>query len=428
MADRGGLTLKSGKIGRVNCLRQQYLMPGEIMKMNVAGDVKLEALRERDALRINAKIVSFWTPIRWLMTDFPTYVTEGSESSTATKGTTAVTNLSDLGIGTGYTSATNIWDVFENNIIKIHNEWFKWPESSDVSSIPEDGNIAVPLSKAWSRCREQSEPIQDEDTDVTGSGTALFDVRTLAETQARFRSAVKRDQLSMGRWMELSKLMFDVDGSREVDKVPVKISEAEVGVQPRDMPATDGAGLGQWQSLYDFKVNHDIGTFTAPEHGLISHFLIVRFASITECVMPLATTRANWFETVADPEYISQARLQQVQIQDLIPNTSATSLGYLPSDWKWKCDHDVIGTRIEAMDSFPFMKAPETQAHGKDATRIKNAFRSSRFGDYVVDLYFTEKSRQPIGTSMDSYFTGMIGDAKGQNQTNATYPHGGKML
>ena len=87
-----------------------------------------------------------------------------------------------------------------------------------------------------------------------------------------------------------------------------------------------------------------------------------------------------------------------------------------------------VGTRVHALDSFPFMEAPTTQANAKDATRIKNAFRSKHLGDYVSDIYFTENSRLPIGTSMDSYFSGMIQDAKGSNQSGAELPKGGKML
>ena len=71
---RGGLTLKSGIIGRVNCLRQQIMMPGERMSINMSGKVRLETLRERDVFRINAHLASFMTPLRWLVPDWTDYV------------------------------------------------------------------------------------------------------------------------------------------------------------------------------------------------------------------------------------------------------------------------------------------------------------------------------------------------------------------
>ena len=70
---RGGNTFKTGKIGRINCLRQQLMMPGEKMNIGISGTVKLEALRERDVMRINAHLATFATPLRWVWTDFPQY-------------------------------------------------------------------------------------------------------------------------------------------------------------------------------------------------------------------------------------------------------------------------------------------------------------------------------------------------------------------
>ena len=422
---RGGLSLKPGKIGRVNCLRQQLLMPGERMDLDINGSVRLEALRERDMLRINAHMATFLTPVRWLMPDFPQYVTEGATTSVV-KPMLAVEDLSRYGLGTSYSTPTGIWDIFQKSVLQIYNNWYKWPEDPDAATWQEDGNVAVPLSKTWSRCRYDFNPGSTSDY-MVGAATQ-FDLRLLAETQGKFRSAMKRDILSFGRWMELVQQMYGMDGSREVDQVPMKISEVEVGVQPREIAATDGAGLGQFQSLYDFGVNHSIRQVTAPEHCVMTTMLVVRFASITESVMPLATNTVNYENTVADPEALAVAFPEDVRVEDVIPDNNATLLGYLPSGWRWRCDHDVIGPRVEAQDSFPFMEAPAIQSHGKDATRVKNAFRSSRFGDYLCDLYFHEESSQPLKGAMESYFSGMVDDAIGVKNTNAEFPHGGKML
>lgn len=80
-AKRGGHTLKTGKIGRVNCLRQQIMMPGERINCNMSGKVRLEALRERDVMRINAHLGVFMTPLRWLWSDFTDYVKQGPDTA-----------------------------------------------------------------------------------------------------------------------------------------------------------------------------------------------------------------------------------------------------------------------------------------------------------------------------------------------------------
>ena len=101
----------------------------------------------------------------------------------------------------------------------------------------------------------------------------------------------------------------------------------------------------------------------------------------------------------------------------------------VPAGWQWRCEHDVIGKSVDDRDSFPYMLAPTTQAECKDATRVKDAFRSQALDDYLVDVYFSEEGYQPIGDAMDSYMSGMMDDLQvstgGRNQE---LPKGGKQL
>jgi hypothetical protein len=424
---RGGLTLKSGKIGRCNVLRQQIMMPGERMNMSIEGSVRLETLRERDVFRINAHLATFMTPLRWLVSDWPTYVkTNGVSGTIPSLG--AAPNLAKYGIG-AYNSAiisSGCYQFWEDAPLRIYNEWYKWPENADSTSWNDDGEIAVPLSKNWSRARFDIDPSVSNDYTQQSLGDS-FDIRELAVTQARFRSAMKRETLSFNRWMELVKQTWKGDGSREVDQVPIMLDQVEVGVNPRDMPATDGASLGQWQSIYDFGVDHQIRGIVAPEHCIITTILVVRFGSITEAKHPLAEV-ADPFVMTADPEYLGSAQPELVQLSDVFMSDSSTDVGYLPAGWQWRSDHDVIGELVDTADSFPYMDAPTTQAECKDATRTKDAFRSTRLGDYLVDVYFKEDCNQPIGTAMDSYMSGMVDHTRNMGNSNDEFPHGGKQL
>ena len=422
---RGGLSLKPGKIGRCNVLRQQLLMPGERMTINMQGKVRLETLRERDVFRINAHIATFMTPLRWLVPTWPDYVK--NPGSTSIPGI-LTPNLEKYGIGAYNSGAisSGCYEFWKDAPLKIYNEWFKWPESPDATEWDDDGNIAVPLSSTWSRMRFDATP-QDTTDYIQQTLTDQFDVRDLAETQSRFRSAMKRDVLSFNRWMELIKLQWKGDGSREVDQVPIMLSQAEIGVNPRDMPATDGSGLGQWQSLYDFGVNHQVRGVVAPEHCVVTTMLTVRFGAITENRHPLAQVTDEG-TLIADPEIMSVEKPQSVTAREVFMTDSSTVLGYLPAGWQWRSDHDVIGARIDALDSFPYMRIPTTQNECKDATRIKNAFRSQRLGDYVADIYFKEDSYQPVGTAMDSYLSGMMDHTMNIGNSNNEFPHGGKQL
>lgn len=423
---RGGLTLKSGKIGRVNCLRQQLLMPGERMNTRINGKVRLETLRERDVFRINAHLATFMTPLRWLVPDWPDYVK--SNGNTGTIPSISAPDLAKYGIGAynPISTSNGCYQYWRDACLRVYNEWYKWPENPDSTSWHDDGEIAVPLSKNWSRCRFKVTPDVSNDYTQSSIGDS-FDIRELALTQARFRSAMKREVLSFNRWMELVKDTWKGDGSREVDQVPMMLDQVEVGVNPRDMPATDGAGLGQWQSIYDFDIDHSIKGVTAPEHCVISTFLVVRFASITEARHPLAEV-SDPATNIADPEWLGAQQPQLVNTDDVFMTDTTTAIGYLPAGWQWRSDHDVIGPRIDAADSFPYMNAPTTQSECKDATRIKDAFRSQRLGDYVVDCYFSEDSYQPHGTAMDSYLSGMMDHTRNIGNSSDEFPHGGKQL
>ena len=427
-AQRGGLTLKTGKIGRVNCLRQQIMMPGERMNMRMNGSVRMETLRERDVMRIHAHCATFMTPLRWVWSDYPQYLREGPDTAVTPPETSGLGNWADLGIGSWNSLAPqNHYTYFQDAYLKCINEWYKWPEDADVTTIEEHGAKAVPLSQAWNRCRYDSTP--DASADYTVAAATDFDVRDLAEVEARFRSAMKRDVFSYNRWMELIDEMYKGDGSREVDQVPIMLDQVEVGVNPREMPATDGASLGQWQSMYDFGVDHSIRGIVAPEHCIITTLLTVRFAPVIEGCMPLANGLRDWHEITADPEYLASQQPQSVELRDVYQTSSATSLGYLPAGWQWRCSHDVIGKSVDSRDSFAYSIPPTTQAEAKDATNVKSAFRSQALDDYLVDIYFSEDCTQPIGDAMDSYMSGMMDEATPRTGgRNDEFPKGGKML
>jgi hypothetical protein len=427
---RGGLTLKTGKIGRCNVLRQQMLMPGERMNVRMSGNVRLESLRERDVMRINAHLAVFMTPVRWLQSDWPDYVKQGSDT-TVTIPAVSETDFSKYGVGSGREDASttiNMKKWFKDAPLRIYNEWYKHPEDADATSWDDNGNKAVPLSSPWSRCRYNY--VSDDTDDYTLNSASTITMQALAMKQAEFRSGLKRDVTSFNRWMEFLKQSWaGSDPSREIDQVPIMLDQTSVGVSPRDMPATDGSSLGTYQSLYDFGVDHSIRGIVAPEHCIVTYILTVRFPAITDTIMPICSPYTTaWWDNVADPEIIGNEHPQAVRTDDVFGDTSATLLGYLPSGWKWRCEHDVIDSKIYKRNSFPYMKVPTTQAECKDATRIKEAFRSQSLGDYMADIYFDERCNQPVGTAADSYFSGMIDDARNVGNSNDEFPFGGKML
>lgn len=421
MTQRGGQTLKTGKIGHVNILRQQMLAPGEVMNVDIKGQCRLESLRERDSLRINAHLAMFMTPVRWLWDEWPNYIKEGP-STALTPPLVQGQDMSSIGVGAYSPDQTSCQRFWFDAVTRVYNEWYIWPEDPDVATWPQDGHKAVPLQHVWNRCRYQATPSETGDYLVQAPADS-FSVADLAHTQARYRSAMDREVMSYNRYMELLKDMYGADGSREVDQVPIMIDQVEVGVNPRDMPATDAAGLGEWQSIFDFGIDHTCKGISFPEHVIVTYALVVRFAPLIEARHPLAIDNLTWWEQVADYDVMQHSQPQTVMGREFMANESTTDFGYLPAGWQWRAGHDVIGKRIDTRDSFPYMLNPTTQQNAKDASRIKQAFRSQSLGDYMVDCYFHENIKSPINTAKESY---MLGDEGARD--NAEFPDQGKML
>mgnify|MGYP000529240858 CR=1 FL=1 len=422
MHDRGGQTIKSGKIGRVNCIRQQIMLPGETANISMKGSVKLESLRERDTLRINAHLAVFSTPLRWLWSGFPDYLKDGPAGVATPPLIGSLQSLDSLGIGSyAATPLADVPEFWRDAYLRVYNEWYKWPEDADATTVNDDGNTAVPLQHVWNRGRYTVDP--SDAADYTVSSGTDFDVRNLAAIQARFRSAMERDVLSYNRYMELVREMYGADGSREVDQVPRMVDQIEVGVTPREMPATDGASLGQWQSLVDFDIDHQLSNVVCPEHCVLTYMLTVRFAPIIEGRAPLSRLPDTWAEFVGDPEMLASMAPVDLEQRDVCTTFSSTTLGFVPAGWHWRGGHDVVGQAVDVRDSFPYMDIPTSATNAKDATRIKPAFRSQSLGDYMADVYVSEKTRSPIGGSLESYFSGMSGSGD-----KAEFPKQGKML
>ena len=384
---RGGFVMRSGEIGYPMILRQQILMPGETMRTYVEGSVRLEALRERDTSRIHARLDSFLQPIRWHYSDISDMIKEGPTS-------TKRPDRAAIGHQCGVGQVATAHEFLRDTCISIYNNHFKWPEANDVTTWPANGHPAVPLSMPWNRLRD-SDVDDDDFTKVSVDTTDDdFDIRDIAAMQAQFRNAISNDFLNFDRFLEICNARFGARGSREVDQVPMHVDQVELGVRPYDYPATDGASLGQFASLYDFNVDHDCGMVTAHEPMVLTQVLTLRFASITESDCNYQAIARDWFGIVGDPHVLSEQPLQAVQSRDLFGVSTQTVQGYLPAGWQWRTEWNHIGPAIDARNSFPFYRDLATK--NRDASTVTNSFRSTSLGDYVVRLYFHQQSLLPL--------------------------------
>ena len=423
--DRGGLVLKTGKIGRMNILRQQMLLPGERLNCRIPnGEIRLTALRERESTRIHARLDAFATPIRWLWSDWPAYIKEGPAT---TKTLPTKTHWgSRLAVG-GDGGNRPIFKPFFDAPLRIYNEWYKWPEDNDITDIGADGPACVNLPMAWTRLQKNDGPqAADRELVTTASSSReKFDIRDLSELQARYRNAIERDWIGHDRYMEIMQELWNAGGSREVDKVPIRIGGADLTSGPRNVYATDSAGLGSVMSLYNFGVNHNFGMVSFPEHMILTYILVLRFDPVAEDEQnPLSQVAdMEWHDIVGDPGMLASERPRNVKRRELADTSSSTALGYLPAGWQWRSRWNHVGTRVDARNTYPVLKTislSTTAAKLRDATQINPAFRSTALGDYSVNLVFDEMSDSPIPGPKSSLYAGAPLAGRG-----SSYPYPG---
>lgn len=437
--ERGGKVIKTGKIGRVNCLRQQLLLPGEVIRSRVRGTIRLTPLRERETSAINARIDCFIQPLRWLWRTFPDYIKHGPYSSSAAVTTAGVqpgthdSRAHRYGIGGDENqTVSNFW---RDSLLRIYNEWYKWPEDTDLGSWGSFNNPygppAIALPTYWTRM-QQYDDFDNADYNVslnTVSNANYVDIRSIAETQARFSQAVERTYLSHGRYIALLREMWNSQGNREVDKVPIRVGMADLSVEPRDVFAVDGSSLGQAQSMYDFDVAHSFGNIVAPEHSILSYLVLLRFESLAEDeINPFSRVdTSNWAEVVGDSGILANTRPQAESLQRLVNstehNTSSSTIGYLPAGWRWRASWNNVGHDIDIRDSFPLYQSLVgsgiTAKTLRQADRVRNAFKSTALGDYYCDLRFSEMSDSPIPSAESGLFAGQ------RSARGSAYPYPG---
>ena len=410
MHDRGGVVLTTGDIGIVNVLRQQLMYPGETIKAQIQGNVRLETLRERDGVPVNCRIDTFLTPLRWLWSDYPDWLREGPASTKSPTKTTAARPLDLLGIGN--TTTANAYKFWTDAVLRIYNEYYKHPEIADRTTITTNQDLkAVPLPISWSRVKSSYAPDSNDDMQFTTPSNRNFDIRVLKEVENRYVAAMRREQLTYERWKAMLREMYDSNGSNEVDQVPFHVNQVSSNMSERDMPATDGPSLGKFQTIMDFGVNHRCGSISAAEHSILTYCMVLRYPSVNEAEgNPYHGVATVPYEALAgDPQLLRAERPEQVNLRHFQPGSATTNIGYLPAGWRHRTRWNHVDSKVRARQTFPIYNSMGSLANTREATRVNVAFRSTALQDYLADFNFTEMSMTLLPTASQSIMSGMAG-------------------
>ena len=149
----GGDINTTGKIGMMNVIRQEWMLPGTFCNPTINGFCRLSPMREQKTSRIHAHLEAFVTPVRWLWTDFPNYLVQGKDTD-LTPPTTDI-YLDDYGIG-AY-NEVSVYQWFKDAPLRVYNEYIKWPENEDITAIDRSQEVAVALP-AYHTCLLYTSP------------------------------------------------------------------------------------------------------------------------------------------------------------------------------------------------------------------------------------------------------------------------------
>ena len=418
--NRGGKSLKVGDIGRLVCLRQHTLLPGETLNASIKGNVRLSALRQQTSVYLHASIEAFASPLRWFISDFPEYLQEGvSTAKTIPTETYAGKwgndNGATSGLGIGKPT-TDFAKFYAQHPVAVFNEWYRWPEDSkvDLNTIPIShyyftGPAVTNLSSAVTRIHDA--PSFDTTEYQVGSATSV-DVRELSQIQARFNQAAVQDWTSQDRYQAFMRDIYGAKGSPEHDQVPYRLrSGAELSVTPRDMYATNGPSLGELTSLNNFKVDHKWAPFKAQEHMVVSYFMVLRFSPVfQDGVAPGIYPADTPYSTYqGDPHLIANEQPRAVKAREFMDLGSGT-VGYLPNGWEHREGFSHVDETIRLLNNFPLTNTETaTAASYRNAANIQNAFRSTALRHWFGDLDFGCMVDSRIPAAGRSIVAGSVG-------------------
>lgn len=377
-------------------------------------------MREQRATRFHAHVEGWAVPVRWIETDWDDKIKNPDYSGTVLTAASDVATygLDDLGLGRGHSIDSNAnrpYQIFIAAPARIWNEYLKWPEDNDSVSWAQDGRHAVALDSYYTRIQKSgwSQDIvtaADYEYETTQSGSReKFDIRELNRFVTAYKVDQSLDWYANTRYQAALRNLWGVDSTREVDRVPMSLGFDAGLLGGRNLFATDAEGLGTVSGIHEFSLSHRFKPFTAPEHMVVVYMLCIRLPSVSQGeINPLAlSNRARtWDDEVGEFRQLASRPPEPVARRDLTDVTASTTIGLMPSGWRWRNRWNFIGEEIATRDSFPISNALEAEVDirgMRQADNVNKAFKSQSLQDFIVDVNFQEhvdNSVAPPGASI----------------------------
>ena len=429
------------RLGRLKCLRQEYLCPGESYDVNIEGSIAMTQLRERMSVDIHVGIYAFFTPMRYLVDDWtdrvqaktsvawPAYdTTELPVPATTRAGSD--TQYDFLGLGR-LRPGVEIQDFWLANYGLIHQWYFLHPDDFDarfaspvteakitaaaahaLSGNSEDnakfGLSCLHLDSLLTRFRANDAVEPNTGRQVTVPSTSSLDLRDLAEEQYAFKSDQIRDWLiNEDKYGEVLSEIWNTKSKDNVDQIPFMIHEHTQWLSGANIYATDASNLGSSQGVMSAMIDHSLGSFRAMEHGVISYFMVIRTPPIFESERsPFISASLGRRDWLVEPDYAAQERPQSWN-PSVAQDITASDVGYYPTLQIWRKGYNHIDQDIQVRDSFPVFRdgisTPEDRYYIQD---IDHMFTSASLAHAQSQIKISQMVSSPIPAPFGSIMMG----------------------
>ena len=422
--DRSGSRVGGLQTGKWSCLRQEMTHAGETLETKIKGKIFLNPLRQPLVTDVHATLATFWTPIRWHWPQFVDYVKNGYDNPLAipTATMTALPAPWDaLGCGT-----VKVDDVIAKHWVQHFNDCYQWymrrPDdqaadtSYDDEKLPGTAGIAkfgpagVNLPSYATRLRTGT-VVEGSDAELSVTNNKV-DVRLLEELGARFRTEQMREWFGTRGYQEILQDTWNAKGSLEVEKRPMLINEMSAWLTGGNVVSVgESANLGQRAGLMNFDVHHELRPFTAPEQGIMSHWIILRFA-------PLFNTQSNpmltgddfkYADFVADPAVLRASPPEQIKKRRIAATGESTAaVGYYPRGQHWRTGWSHVDDVITSQGNYPIQNFGSGGEVNQYHFTLENAFQSTNVGHALMTMLFEQISHSDVPDIHDSIYAGAI--------------------
>lgn len=419
--DRSGMNLQTFKLGRVKCLRQEYMVAGEVMRPNIKGYVRLGSLREPMALDVKVDLCTFFTPLRFIDDNWIDYIKDGPDTlltmPTTTVSVSGAHRMDVLGIG-AIEGSDVIWEAWVKSYNNLWNWNFKFPDDTSVSltDTPTDqddrryGRKAVNLPSYETRVRATETEVTNADFQVplVDSNTKVS-LRDLNRYAAEFRAEIARDWLASDRYAEIMQHEYGVNVDDNAEGRPYMLDHISGWMSGRDLYATDGSSLGQVAGVQKFEFDHNPGVIIAPEHGILSYVMVIRWPPMfDDHSNPLtAIDDWEWHDFTGNPSIIANTEPKEILARTYRQRQESTdSVGWHPAGQHFRTGYNIVDGVIAERDSFPIQSGSNNTRWYVDSAEVDDAFSSLSLGHGLGAIKFTQIVESPIPLPMGSIMSG----------------------